>query len=102
MNNNIIPNNLKESFAKYLIVDDQKLLILKTTNTFNIKNYNELELVINLEKTNNFRFVNKFHETANDILTINGIYCSCAETLQQRKLRKKKICGYIEPKNMIL
>ena len=85
----IIPKNLQQYFTKYLNIDNERLLIVKTTKTFNIKNYNELELIVNIEKTNNFRYVNKFHENVNNVLITGGIYCSCAETLKQRKVRKE-------------
>ncbi len=63
-------------------------MIIKTKNTFNLGNNNDIKLFVNFEKTNNFRHVNKFHEKVNSILENNGIYCSCAETIKQRTQRK--------------
>ncbi len=67
---------------------DNKTIIIKTKNTFNLEEKKDLNLFVNLEKTNNFRHVNKFHEKVNIILKKNGIYCSCAETDKQRSERK--------------
>tara|TARA_Y100000816_G_scaffold265842_1_gene225993 strand:+ start:874 stop:1899 length:1026 start_codon:yes stop_codon:yes gene_type:complete len=63
-------------------------IIIKTRDIFNLEGAESLELFVNIEKTNNFRHVNKFHEKVNAILNSNGIYCSCAETVNQRSKRK--------------
>jgi lipopolysaccharide/colanic/teichoic acid biosynthesis glycosyltransferase len=42
------------------------------------------QAITNLEKVNNVRRVNKFHELVNSKLTDNGIYIGCAETKTQR------------------
>jgi len=41
-----------------------------------------------LKKINNILHINLFHETVNKVLKDGGIYCSCAETNEQRKVRK--------------
>tara|TARA_B100000287_G_C20603638_1_gene769126 strand:- start:111 stop:1136 length:1026 start_codon:yes stop_codon:yes gene_type:complete len=73
-------------------------IVIKTKNIFNLEGKNDIQLFVNLEKTNNFRHVNKFHEKVNSILENNGIYCSCAETVKQRSLRKwKKSSFFFRP-----
>ncbi len=67
---------------------DNKIITIKTKNIYNLEGKKDLNLFVNLEKTNNFRHVNKFHEKVNIILENNGIYCSCAETDKQRSDRK--------------
>jgi lipopolysaccharide/colanic/teichoic acid biosynthesis glycosyltransferase len=46
-----------------------------------------VEAIINLEKINNVRRVNKFHELVNSKLIDNGTYSGCAETKTQRVKR---------------
>lgn len=53
-----------------------------------------MKLLINLEKVNNFKNVNKFHESVNSILINDSFYCSCAETDNQRSMRKWKKSGF--------
>jgi len=69
-------------------INSNNHLIIKTKNIFNLKGKNNIKLFVNLEKTNNFRHVNKFHENVNSILNDNGLYCSCSETVKQRAERK--------------
>lgn len=85
---NELPLALKKVFNKYGLYNSDKITILKTTNTFNIKNLKNLDIFINLEKINNLRRINKFHYSVNNVLINDGIYCSCAETMTQRKNRK--------------
>ena len=78
--------NILDKFSTSLNLENA--LIIKTKNMFNLEGKNEINIFINLEKTNNFRHVNKFHEKVNSILTKDGIYCSSAETVKQRSERK--------------
>jgi lipopolysaccharide/colanic/teichoic acid biosynthesis glycosyltransferase len=48
-----------------------------------------------LEKINNVRYINKFHEKINIKLVENGIYLSCAETLKERSKRYNKKVPYV-------
>ena len=85
------PKPVAEFIKKYC--DDtysKNHLIIKTKNIFNLEGKNGLKLFVNIEKTNNFRHVNKFHEKVNLILEVDGIYCNCAETNTQRSERKWK------------
>jgi len=63
-------------------------MVIKTKDIFNLDGKSNLKLFVNIEKTNNFRHVNKFHEKVNSIIKGNGVYCSCAETVKQRSERK--------------
>ena len=89
MNYNEIPEFLRKEDSSLVETNFNNLRVLKTTKLFNIGGKN-IDLFINLEKMNNFRRINKFHEAVNLSLTENGIYCCCAETLDQRNFRKKK------------
>ena len=98
MNNQKIPNFLHDRIKKYIDKETHKLLMVKTTNSFNIKKLNQLDILINLEKTNNIVHINSFHEVVNETVKDGGIYCSCAETNEQRKTRKwKKHIFFISP-----
>ena len=83
-----LPEGLKNVLNKYIKNDLKNVTILKTTNIFNLNNLNKTNLFVNLEKVNNFRHINKFHESVNYFIKMGDIYCSCAETIDQRKTRK--------------
>ena len=98
MDLNVLPDFLIKQLKTILKDEFQEFHIVKTTNVFNIKNYSNLELLINFENANNFRYINKFHEAVNKVVKDGGIYCSCAETNVQRKARKwRKHIFFISP-----
>jgi hypothetical protein len=75
---------------------DPKNLVISTTTRFNLLYQPEgyLKGIINLKKVNDIRYVNKFFETINAKLPINGKFIGCAETKDQRK---KRILGKFPP-----
>ena len=83
-----LPAHISESILSYVSITENNHTIIKTKTMFNLEQKQNLDVFINIEKTNNFRHVNKFHEKVNSILNNNGIYCSCAETSKQRFDRK--------------
>ncbi len=87
---NQIPSFLFEAIKKYHRVSFNDGLILKTTDSYNIKFHRRLSLFINLEKVNNILRINLFHEAVNKAVINGSIYCSCAETKEQRSMRKWK------------
>ena len=99
---NDIPEELKNKIGKYCDFEKASGVILKTTQLFNIKNIDseDLRYVFNLEKVNNIRRINKFHKQINRKLDIGDIYLSCAETLENRRVRvrSKTLIGF---KNII-
>ena len=71
---------------------DLKVSEENTINTGNLNSIEEmsnLNLLINLYRINDIRFINKFFEEINIKLQSEGIYISCVETFQARKERKK-------------
>jgi lipopolysaccharide/colanic/teichoic acid biosynthesis glycosyltransferase len=73
---------------KYVDVESEKTLVVSTTNTFNIlNNQNRLHSLINLSRTNDIRFINKFFNAVNSKLTKGDLYIGCLETLTSRMLR---------------
>ena len=83
MNN--LPEEIKNRFKKNIDLNKYQLEIS------NIKDLDEIKvnenIFINFEKINNIRRINKFHESVNNLLENNGVYISCAETLDERKKR---------------
>jgi len=77
---------------KYIDISNENTLTIKTTSLSNIRtisrNINPT-CIINTEKVNNIRRINKFHETVNQEMPQSGIYLSCAETLEGKKIRLK-------------
>tara|TARA_Y100001970_G_scaffold276928_1_gene380390 strand:- start:118 stop:1128 length:1011 start_codon:yes stop_codon:yes gene_type:complete len=80
-----LPIEIAKRISEYLDSAQSKIDIVKTRNDFNIKvGY---DLIVNLEIVNNIRRINKFHEIVNKSLNKEGIYLSCAETLEERRVR---------------
>lgn len=64
-------------------------LIVSTTSHFNILNQIMLfDNIVNLKRINDIRFINKFFESVNERLLINGVLIGRMET---KNLRKKRI-----------
>jgi lipopolysaccharide/colanic/teichoic acid biosynthesis glycosyltransferase len=78
---------------KYIDINSENISIIETTNSINIQPLLKkvsLECIVNTEKVNNIRWINKFHEGVNELLDKDGIYLSCGETIIQREKRVKK------------
>lgn len=100
---------LKERIKKFVCKDaldfiQKNILYSKLTNTlfvvtrthFNIDNQNgAIENIVNLQTVNNIQRINKFFESVNRKLPINGVFIGCVETYELRKARlfKKYIWG---------
>ena len=72
------------------INEDLEILHINKIDQLNISNRKNLHYIINFEKTNNIRRINKFHNNINDQLNLNDIYISCLETLERREKLKKE------------
>lgn len=70
-------------------ITDTRNLIVSTNSRFNIINHpsNFFTGVVNLERINNIRRINKFFETVNSKLPFQGLFIGCAETYMLRKQR---------------
>lgn len=68
---------------------EPKVLTLSTTTRFNIEFQpeNYFEKVINLKRTNDIQYINKFFESVNRKIPVGGFYTGCVETKNQRKSR---------------
>ena len=76
-------------FNRFVKTESEDVLILSTTNEFNILNHsNEVKSVINLSLVNNIRFINRFFEAVNQKIASDGIFIVSFETITARKERQ--------------
>ncbi|MCD6564375.1 MAG: sugar transferase [Bacteroidales bacterium] len=70
-------------------VGDKDILMLSTTTLFNIRNQpeNRYFSIFNLKRINDIRYINRFFETANSKLPLDGTFICCVETKDMRKKR---------------
>ncbi len=91
MKNLIIQKSGKEAFdffSKYVDIESKNTLVISTTNIFNILNNNtQPNALINLSRTNDIRFVNKFFEAVNSKLNNGDVFIGCLETISARMQR---------------
>lgn len=91
MKNLIIQKSGKEAldyFSKFAEIESDKTFVFSSTNIFNILNNNtKPNAVINLSRTNDIRFVNKFFEAVNSKLNNGDVFIGCLETISSRMER---------------
>ena len=77
-------------FSAYVSVESTSTLVLATTNEFNvINNVHNYTAIINLNKVNDIRYINKFFEKVNEKLKNGNLFVCCFETIQARKERHR-------------
>ncbi len=75
-------------FSKYVGIESEKTFVLSSTNLFNIlNNHNKYNGIINLSRTNDIRFINKFFEAVNSRLNDGDVFIGCLETISNRMKR---------------
>ena len=75
-------------FSKFVDVESHSTFVVSTTNIFNIlNNQNKFDSIINLSRTNDIRFINKFFEAVNSRLNNDDIFIGCFETISSRMQR---------------
>jgi lipopolysaccharide/colanic/teichoic acid biosynthesis glycosyltransferase len=81
------------SYAK---IDSPNTLIISTTHYFNIDAQlsPEFECIVNIERINDIRYINKFFESANARLPAGGLFIDFVET---KNLRKQRILRKYPP-----
>ena len=75
--------------------NDSPAILLDTSSSVNLKSlqnfhglfYGALQAVINIKKLNDVKFINKFLETSNEVLSQDGLFFGHIETSESRKLR---------------
>jgi lipopolysaccharide/colanic/teichoic acid biosynthesis glycosyltransferase len=92
MNNSIIKKFGQQVFNlidKYCEINEPNNYVVSTTNQFNIENKsNNLKSIVNLSRTNNIRYINRFLICVNQKLEHDGVFIGCVETINARKERK--------------
>ncbi len=75
---------------RYAPIDSPNTLIVSTNSRFNIEMQlkKHFDAIVNLERINDIRYLNKFFEAVNEKLPVGGIYVNHVET---KDLRKKRI-----------
>lgn len=93
MKKNIIDKCGQEAsdfLAKFVDLDSAETLVISTTNTFNIINHDSpVKAIINLSRSNDIRFLNKYFECVNEKLNQGNVFICCLETFTARRKRKK-------------
>jgi len=74
---------------KHANIHRNETLVVSTTNSFNIQTKADIHSIVNLSKTNNIRYINKFFLDINKKINNNDTYIGCAELFSARKERKK-------------
>lgn len=74
---------------KYVSLDNGETLVTSTTTRFNIDKIpnNRFRNIVNLKRINDIRWINKYFESVNAKLPIDGIYINSVETYIRRKAR---------------
>ncbi len=88
----MIPDYLIENINRYVNLENINYSCVETVHLENIQptsNILKLGCIINIEKVNNIKRINKFHNKAFELLDHEGIYVSCVETITQRKIKFK-------------
>ena len=81
--------NAFDFFVKNTNGNTKNTLLLSTTSLFNIKSQpeNRYYSIFNLKRINDIRYLNRFFETANSKLPLDGTFICCVETKDMRKKR---------------
>lgn len=78
--------------SEFIDQDHNQTLTVATTTSFNIDvvHNNYYQNIINLERINDIKRVNRFFEAVNHKLPVGGLYINCAETneIKRRKIFK--------------
>jgi len=82
-------SDVYEFISKYIDVGNPNSLTLSTTTIFNIEQLpaSRFNGLVNLQRVNDFRYINKFFEAVNAKLPLGGLYIDSAETYMLRKER---------------
>lgn len=78
-----------EFLHQELPIEDKGTKILSTTTVFNVQTLEGegLKNLVNVQKINDIRYINKFFEAVNNLLPDGGIFIGCAETMEERRVR---------------
>ncbi len=91
MKNSIIQKSgveVYDFFSTHIEIQTERTVVMMTNKVADIVN-NKLspKIIINLSRTNDIRYINKFFEAVNAKLNHGGYYIGCFETLSSRRER---------------
>ena len=81
-------NTLFDFFSSKISLQSEETKIISTSSYFNIFSLNDEKTfsLINLKKINDLRYINKFFDSINSVIPINGLFIGCVETYPNRRL----------------
>ena len=83
------PDNVYDFISAYVDLSPVFTKIVDTSTKYEIDKieYGECFNLVNLQRANDIRYLNKFFESINNKLPYEGLFIGCVETLEQRKER---------------
>jgi len=84
-----VGSEVEEYIKNYASISNEKSFFTKTITRFNIDKLEpgKYESIINLNRINDVRYLNKFFESVNSALPVGGIFISSVEIYTNRKKR---------------
>ena len=84
-------------YLNHFVPLGEATMVLSTSNRMNLLNmpHGQFNAIVNLQRVNDHRWLNKFFETVNAVLPMGGHYAGCCETLDVRKLRFFRCCSRV-------
>jgi len=81
--------DIRKYIEKHVDLLSDKTFLSATSTRFNLLKlpFNKYDSIINLKRVNTFRWINKFFETVNEKLPVNGVYIDSVEIYTNRKSR---------------
>ncbi len=82
--------------SEYVDINDSHCLIISTTTRFNVQLQPDkyFKVLVNLKRVNDIQYINKFFESVNRKLPVNGTFIGAVET---KFLRKQRILRKFPP-----
>lgn len=77
------------AIKSFVDISLESTLVVSTTTRFNIDSQPSgvFKSIVNIKRINDYRWINKFHESVNAKIPKGGLYICIAETKEQRKQR---------------
>jgi lipopolysaccharide/colanic/teichoic acid biosynthesis glycosyltransferase len=83
------PNGTLEYLKSHSSISSSRTEVVSTDVLLNIKGGSDLNCIVNLQRINDIRFINKFFEGINEKLSNESLFICCVETFTARKERKR-------------
>src|ERR1700741_4378218 len=84
----LISEEVRSYLNRYVKLTEERTLLVEISDEYGIsENTRDVNAIVNFEKVNNIRFINKFFETANGKLRNEDIFICRFETIGARRER---------------